>query len=176
MANIFSNQPHHSIPTSLSQCTQENPTATDIRRWAAWIESIGQVLVSIIAIAGGLLTLVLFIVSIQESFFSALLMLVILAITFTVICFVTYLGYHLPALIIGALASIVQSTTVSANVALLSASQAYDTSDTSNKDAHAPVSTPKPFIRPQPKDSWVCTCGQRNDFLNQTCKNCGKYK
>ncbi len=179
MANIFSYHPHQSVPDSLSQCLKEDRTASDIRHWAEWIESIGQILVVLIGIIGSILTMIFFIGALLENVLGAIIILVVCTITFALICFAVYIGYHLPALIVGALASIVQSTIVSANVALFSASHEYDQTQTpeTTHPASTPTSpAPKPTNLPK-TTSWVCSaCGTSNDRLSQSCTNCGKYR
>lgn len=179
MTTIFSNLPNKQIPSSPSQCTQTNPTASHLLYWANLIEKIGIIITTIVAIIGGLW--VLTIVS-QESGYnlgSALLTLLIGAISVTIICISIYISYHIPALLIGALASITQSTTVSANAALYSLPQGSQQpgSPSASATPSAPTTAPRPFVRPQKSDSWICkACSQRNSADTQFCKGCGKYK
>ena len=173
MTTIFSNLPNKQIPSSPSQCTQTNPTASHLLYWANLIEKIGIIITTIVAIIGGLLVLGTFFNGIGRGEDGAFRFLLIGAISVTIICISIYISYHIPALLIGALASITQSTTVSANAALYSLPQGSQQPGSPS----ASTAPPRPFVRPQKSSSWTCkACSQSNSADAQFCKSCGKYR
>lgn len=173
-----------SIPKNLSECTKFDPTANCLNSWANRLERWGEVLFVFLVISGAIISLILGLnaadnafhddefIAFMGAFFSSVL-------SWGLYAFVEYCAYHAIALLISALARIVQNTSVTSNVALYSAYQEYKSCETSVEDSIP--STPAPFIRPEiPKSKtevWHCPfCGQRNSTDSQFCKGCGKYK
>lgn len=136
MANMFSGNEKREIPTELSQCTQASPVASNLWLWAKRLETLGKVLFWIIILIGVIETGVLIIKAnavgtendeLLDLTFSQI-------VKYSLSAFIEYCSYHVLALLIGSLASIVQNSKISADVALLEANHHFPTEQTDSRN------------------------------------------
>ena len=133
MANMFSGHIKKQIPKNMEDCIKPDSVSTNLWVWCERLEKLGKFLFWILLIGGLILSISSSIVEKEvivreatywsdaetevrttfdfELFISLLLDTVLYA-------FLEYCAYHIIALLIGALASIVQNAEISANVAL----------------------------------------------------------
>lgn len=169
MENIFSNKTHKRVPQTLFECTQPDPTATNLHLWAERLENWGHILFCIIVFAGIFLSFSAALTAADEAryneetsaFFSAF---TINALLWALCAFLEYCTYHCIALLISALACITQNTIVTADIALFTALQ--QTGDATNSPSIAHLPDNANFVCPkcnhpvQKGESACCNCGQ----------------
>ena len=183
MDNIFIKQNYETVPKNINECRQIDPVSSNLWTWASWIETIGKITAVIIAVALAFVGLVFA----EESDGVSLLLLLAAPIG----AFLQYCTYHIVALRIGSLASIVQNTKISANIAMYSFKNEDSTETIEEKkesndnneiehmwrctDCGKMISqTPCPFCAKKPKETpyWCLTCGQEGPY-NGNCPVCG---
>lgn len=136
MANMFSGNEKKEIPTDLSQCVQGSPVASNLWVWAKRLETLGKVLFWLILIFGlietaGMIDTVKSTRAEEAQVFDLVFSQIV---KYTFSAFIEYCAYHVLALLIGSLASIVQNSKVSADVALLEASRHFSISQSDLKE------------------------------------------
>ena len=176
MSNMFSGKVSKKVPQTLSECVKPDPTASNLHIWAERLESWGKTLFILLIIIGAITSVVLGVVAADAAHYSDEILAFLSAffasaLAWALIAFVEYLTYHVFALLTSALASIVQNTIISANVALLTASQEFSCEDSSEElPEETLVSTAA-----NPTDCWICkSCGQHNKKTASFCVACGK--
>ena len=184
MSNMFSGKEQKQVPQSLSECTAQDKTATNLHIWAERLEKWGSILFGLLILVGiiSTITQTIEVADINEDLaFSACITSLI---TWGLYAFIEYCAYHALALLVSALASITQNTIITANVALYEASK--------NEPKAAPVQSAPKFsaasfstdsFTPIPKgpaptaNTWVCkNCGTSNKKEYGQCKKCGQYR
>ncbi|MBE6778854.1 MAG: hypothetical protein E7541_05650 [Ruminococcaceae bacterium] len=206
MANMFAGYVTKQIPKDLRSCYQTDSVSENLWVWCERIERWGLRLCLLL----GLLGIVFIIVDavemgqlldelrldtdeIQEAAIELGIELrpvydVVLEgiLLWAFYCFVEYCTYHVAALLIGALASIVQHTRITANIALYNAAQAEGIVE---EVAEQPVASQptKPetnysetlsgITMVDDKDIWICRrCGAKNRQGAICCSTCGNFK
>ena len=196
MANMFSGRLNKQVPRTLAECTETDETVSNLHTWAERLETWGKI-VFIILITVGVLDTIISAVAAHELLESSFSRNELIALgesapsvgevviksllTWAFYAFLEYCVYHVLALLISALATITQNTTVSANVALYKCSNATQPSSASTptKETNRPVSTyTKPVSHtPAPENMWTCkNCGTHNKNEYGQCKKCGQYR
>lgn len=137
MFSLFGEKEKMSIPKNLDECRTADTTARELWRIAEKVESWGATILFVIAILGLFSSLATndFINDItrEESLSGFFVSLIIWAIA----AVIEYITYHLISLFISAIASVVQSTRVSAKVALYRASKDFDPAPLSGETQEA---------------------------------------
>jgi len=114
MANMFLGNQEKKIPKNMDDCIKPDYVSTNLWCWCEWIEKWGKIVFWVLIVAEIILSLE---ASIEhkkidiEIFIPSLLEAALYA-------FLEYCAYHVLALLVGALASIVQNTKITANISL----------------------------------------------------------
>lgn len=166
MSNMFSGKVKKPIPYSLASCTAPDPTATNLHIWAERLESWGRCLFIFLIAAGVIISLICGFSTADAYYRDAVPAFIgafiLSAASFALIAFIEYCTYHVLALFISALACVVQNTIISANVALFSASQEFDVSESASEDNSLESDTPDETPA-APFSGWIRkSCGQHN--------------
>ena len=111
MNNMFSGNREKKIPKTFKDCYKTDNVTNNLWLWAERLETIGIVLAVIVGIAAFIIGIVMF----EDSDGGSLLISFLGA---PVAAFLEYISFHIIALLIGSLASIVQNTRISADIAL----------------------------------------------------------
>lgn len=111
MANMFSGNREKQIPKTFKDCYKTDNLTDNLWLWCERLEIIGKVLAVITAIVVFIIFITL---TINEYGYYIFIGLIITPIT----AFLEYITFHIIALLVGSLASIVQHTRISANIAL----------------------------------------------------------
>ena len=175
METMFSNMSQKKIPFNIKECMQTDPVSANLWTWCERLEKLGKILFWILIVRGLYNAIDSAITTTEvthgtfypytetETTFDFMVFLTS-AIATGIYAFLEYCGYHVIALLIGALASITQSNVITANVALLSNVQSSHP-DSSEKE-NSPIS-----------DRWQCEyCDEYNEKYLLYCKGCGKYR
>lgn len=197
MANMFSGNQKKTIPRTFEECYREDDVSSNLWLWGERIERFGKILLVILIIIGVVLAISTSITEQQieqegyyythtvtqknfdsKNFFGVLF-------DYAVYAFIDYCAYHALALLICALASIVQNTNISANIALfnsnvcrekINADSAKPSSRSAGKTADS--AEPNPGSADKPTDEahkWRCNvCG--NMISTSPCPHCGCTK
>ena len=150
MANMFSGNREKKIPINFKKCYETDNVAKNLWVWCERLETLGKVLFWILIISGVILALTSSITTTEvthgiyykytteetefavDIFISGLL-------STTLYSFIEYCTYHILALLIGSLATIVQHTKISADIALYTAAKnegiTFDKEETTNNTA-----------------------------------------
>ena len=130
MANIFKEQKNRSTPKTFKECVDKGPIEKEIWDWADRVQMIGEIILCLIITGGLFVSIVVGVEEEAANYYSkspevtfnmgkSFVSLVI----FTVCGLVEYCTYHVIALSLGAKASIVENTRISANIAMYKAAQ-----------------------------------------------------
>lgn len=171
MTNMFSNKTEKQIPKTLNDCVKADATVANLHTWAERLERWGKFLFWILIVIGVISTIFDTIDARDRGIDEELFVGVILtsAMSWALYAFIEYCAYHVLALLVSALASITQNTIISANVALLEASQHHKFTETT------PVPTANASVKkntePQ-KKCWACDTVQ--SAKNRICVKCGE--
>lgn len=180
---MFDDCSNEKSPNNLGDCLKQDKVTANLWSWAHNLEVIGQVLLAIILIAGVFETIVTAMatgeanVSEGASMFTAVVVLV----KWALYAIIEYCVYHVLALLVGSLASIVYHTKVTAQIAELQYRNEIP-AETKNANVHtAPAGNNSIFNTNNSTVSddgtWLCgSCGCRNQKSTKYCKNCGKSK
>lgn len=209
MANMFSGNLEKKIPRNFKECYETDSITRNLWSWCEWLEKWGKILFWVLIIGGLILSIFSSIVEKEvivreasyysdaeteirktfnfEFFLSSLFDTALYA-------FLEYLAYHLIALLIGSLATIVQHTKITANITLYNSAKAEGISDdyegksdeepkeTVENDANNLEQNNFSEILSKIPDSnigstWECkNCGSKNPQNSISCKTCGNYK
>ncbi len=135
MENMFSGNVEKKVPKSFSQCYETDNTSRNLWIWCERLEKFGKILLWVIIIFGTIIAVsssisteevtkgYYYTYTEEETSFDFALFIVTLTKT-VIYAFVEYCIYHVLALLIAALATIVQNTRITANVALFVNSKA----------------------------------------------------
>lgn len=185
-----------SIPKKLDECTVTNTTARELWRVAEAVESWGAIILIGIVILGIISSFVTnsFINDItRNEGFSGFLISIII---WSIVAVIEYIAYHLISLSIRANASVVQSNSVSAKVALYNASKNLDSAPSSRETGKETTPVPDhsafvkrinienysinmdaPAIEPKHTDTGdiICPkCGKSQKANRTVCWNCSQ--
>lgn len=202
MKNMFSGNREKQIPKDLKDCYKTDSTTQNLWIWCERLETCGKILFWILIIGGLIFSISTSIVEkeviveeatfwreaeteLRETFdFEIFIPLLFETALYS---FIEYCAYHVLALLISSLASIVQHTKITANIALYNSAKSESiTDDTENIRNHAPTpSDPKTDYSKKLSDITVdnssnywkcCFCGSNNPQGTLSCKTCGNYK
>lgn len=215
MKNMFSGNTQKSIPKSLKECTKIDPVSNNLWVWATRLENLGKILFFILIFIGILFTLFegvstyelleelddrgydraeLAEMGMDVSVFTVVVTSIL---KWGFFAFLEYCIYHVFALLVGALATLTQSSIITANVALLNNRKDWDISETEDTDApdaskvSSAANTPKATVNstpdvprkiitrptPPPPGMWECkNCGTHNKDAYSQCKKCAQYR
>lgn len=126
MKNLFTGQYKKRVPKTLNECIKPDGVSTDLWKWAERLERFGAIIFYSIIILGSIIAIAIgvnvykgySVIDEDEAILMSFLSIVISVFAFAISAFVEYCIYHSVALLIGALASIVQNTNISANLSL----------------------------------------------------------
>ncbi len=172
MANMFSGKNDKRIPTTLNECLKPDSTVTDLHRWAVLLESWGKILLYILIIAGAI-SIIIKVGFLADAGEDMIIPTIITSlITWGLCAFLEYIGFHVIALLISALASITQNTIISANVALFESGKNNGVPEATQP---SPSKAPLPN-RNLPKGQKKCyACGHVQSDHNTRCEKCGEF-
>ena len=157
MKNMFSNNTKKHIPNDFKECYKTDSITENLWVWAERLEKWGGILFFILIIVGILDTVFSTITTTSDT---VAIYVVSNALLWGLYAFIEYCAYHVIALLVGSLATIVQNTKITANIALYNAAK----NEPATKDI-----TPAPI-----NDGWTCnSCGATNNKTDTRCKNCG---
>lgn len=131
-ANMFKGGENKKVPQTFEECYQQDKVSSNLWIWAKRLETLGAVLLVALAVIGiGMSIQASFVDEVAsfssytytETVFHADILFTSL-ITWALYAFLEYCAYHILALFIGSLGSIVQNTNISANVALYNSAKA----------------------------------------------------
>jgi hypothetical protein len=181
MANMFSNKTEKQIPKTLNDCVESDATVANLHSWAEWLESWGKFLFRALIVIGIISTIFDAIEAADVSEELIVGAIITSAISWALYAFIEYCAYHVLALLVSALAIITQNTTISANVALLEASQHHRFVETAsapltNSSAGSQHGNTAKYNTEQEKDAillanggWKCVCGRVNASYVSSC-------
>ncbi len=205
MANMFSGHTEKKIPKDLESCykldAQDDAVTYNLWRWSEATEKIGKILFWFIVISGIAIAIYTSISTVEvtkgtyytytktETKFDVELFITALLDTARY-ALIEYFAYHVIALLIASLATIVQHTKITANIALYNAAKTYnideventtddmtDVEEVNEQENTEPVEQKKMFEEVIPTEKWVCQkCGASNSKHSMCCSTCGEYK
>ena len=125
MANMFSGGEKREVPKSFDDCLKPDNVSSNLWVWGQRIETFGKIIFVLLIIAGLIISIAISVTKKEatyswqsdktvfeyKTFFQSLL-------RYAIYAFVEYITYHVLALLICSLASIVQNTRIAADVAL----------------------------------------------------------
>ena len=129
MKNMFTGHSQKKVPKTLNDCIKPDGVSSNLWIWAERLEKWGSVLFGLIIIFGIINMISTGVTTYQEidilgdedaATLATVFAVLTSLFTYALYAFLEYCAYHAIALLIGALASIVQNTNVSANLALYS--------------------------------------------------------
>lgn len=134
MENMFSGAQNKKTPKSVKECLKPDPVSTNLWIWCQRLETLGKILFWIILIGGIILSIITALVKVEvggtyysrtETQFDVIIFFTSLVET-GLYALIEYCVYHMIALLVGALGSIVQNTKLSADLALYRSSLGED--------------------------------------------------
>ena len=169
---MFSSYLEKQIPKNFKECYDVDQITANLWQWARNLETIGK----IFAIISGIITFISGIVMMGTTEGASIIICIIAPIT----AFLEYISFHITALLIGSLASIVLNTRIIANINIFKYAQENGIND--NVDDKTNNAIINNFINSnvQPQDetlkkithSWRCqNCGFT--ILSYPCQYCG---
>ena len=193
MKNMFSGKSEIKIPKTLNECIKPDATVTNLHVWSERVENLGKMLFRILIVAGIIMSIIMLVQNDHDEFVAFSSAFSTLA-TWALYAFIEYCSYHIIALLISSLASITQSTLITANITLYKASlndadstkqstdEPTETVDTVVKSApiidnKKPVSHAHATPSPTADRMWTCkNCGTLNKYEYGMCKKCAQYR
>lgn len=138
--NIFSGLQSKKVPESIDECMKVDPITANLWLWCERLETLGKALFWILLVVGVIASFAvstdfeeLMRYGLEDAFNGSMLFESLFQTA--LYAFLEYCAYHIIALLVGALASIVQNTKVSADLALYASSQ--------DSNYHAPEEAPE---------------------------------
>ena len=193
MENMFSGNTEKKIPKNLKDCYMTDKVSHNLWIWCERLEKLGEILFWFLLIGGLLLSITSSIIEkeviveeasylheakteLRKTFDFELF--IPLLLDTALYAFLEYCAYHIIALLIGALASIVQHTKITADVALYNSTKSENPINKPHTEYQPPQSTPTKTNSPGTAvNNWKCSkCGESNTPHALYCKNCGTYK
>ena len=162
------------IPKNLDECREKDQVTIDLWAWAGRVAGLGKLLMWLLIIAGIIMLIFGFIqiVDGQEEVGSSILL---SGESCFLYAFVAYLACKTMALLISALANIVENTRISARIALYKEAKEYG-AQVSRAGENAVAENKKTAITMQ-GGIWVCpSCGAMNGADLYSCSDCGASK
>jgi len=166
------------VPETFEECYQTDAVSNNLWNWAGWLETWGKRLLIFLIIFGVFASIKVAIEFADVDEELAVYNCINSIVQWLLYAFLEYCAYHVLALLISALASIVQNSKISADVALYNAAKQENILKTEeNKDANASVVPASAGKKINSGDYWRCkVCGTKNEIHKQYCKDCGTYK
>lgn len=179
------------IPKSLKECYATDNVSSNLWGWSEWLEVWGgRVLVILIII--GIISTIAQAVQVAQIDENLVFLTVITSIaTWVLYAFIEYCAYHVLSLLIASLATIVQNTRITANVAIYNVAkeegilkegvilkdEPKKSTPSASKQNTGYSLSKLANERKNSNSFWICKeCGTKNDESNLHCKDCGKYK
>ena len=180
MANIFSEASKKRFPKTAKDCIEPDYVSQSLWHWAQGIERYGKIALIITIILG----ILFFVISMASGDAATIgVAFLVVPIVTAVAAIIEYLTYHTIALLIGALASLVQNTAISANIALLNTNGLSDASTEETEKAADETLSPESFVWHPVSEATATSIGETNikctnchrvQFKgNKTCTQCG---
>lgn len=156
------------IPNSLKACYQEDPVSSNLWTWSERLTLCGRIILIVLIVIGFISTIIDGIVAYDMSYStggSVFIAIITSLVSWTLYAVIEYFTYHVLSLLIAALASIVENTRISADVALYSKA----------KEEGLLVKT-TPVAKGSGEGTWRCKkCGRIMPQYTGTCA-CGNTK
>ena len=173
MANMFSGNLEKKVPKNFKECCKTDNTSLNLWTWCERLETWGQFLFWFI-IAGGVISIIASMINEQMTTD----LFIITVVETGIWAFVEYCAYHVIALLIASLATIVQNTRISANIALYHEAKAEGFIKEEPKSASTvKQSTTVSPDKPVSAEAWSCVkCGRKNPAGTNICSLCGQIK
>lgn len=187
MANMFSGNIEKEIPKNLKDCYAVDSTSQNLWIWCQRLEGWGKFLFWVIIIVGLIISILaanttkdisdeLYRYTDTESSVNSIVLIISFGIT-AICAFIEYCTYHAIALLIASLATIVQNTKITANVALYNTAKKDGLLNKETENSASSTQFKSVNGTPINKNSWICKeCRTENNISNMSCKNCGKYR
>ncbi len=188
MANMFSGYTQKEIPKNMEDCIKPDSVSSSLWGWCERLEKWGKILFWVLIIGGLILSISTSIVEkevvVEEATYWSeaeteirktfdLEIFIPLLLETALYAFLEYCAYHIFALLIGTLASIVQNTKISANIALYRAFPNPDIKrqESNKKEEHHETTKKEESTTKTDTHKWRCAnCG---NFISQDpCPNC----
>lgn len=178
--NMFSNNQNKKIPRNLNECIATDDIVINLWTWAERLEKFGKVLLWII-IAWGLISSISGAYVLEEVHFDweepekiVAAVFVVSVVEWAFYAFLEYCAYHILALLVGSLASIVQHTKITANIAMFEAEYGRPqvTNDATNH-SHIKSTAQVKTTQATKAKYWTCDCGTENSANSLFCESCG---
>ncbi len=168
------------IPKSLKDCYVTDAVSYKLWYWSDWLEVWGgRVLIALIVI--GIISIIAQAVQIADINEDLVFITVISSLVkWAIYVFIEYCAYNVLSLLIASLATIVQNTRITANVAIYNTAKEEgilpeDSEDPITNSGYSLTKRARP--RTDSNGFWFCEeCGTRNEAKALHCKDCGKYK
>ncbi|MBE7050839.1 MAG: hypothetical protein E7394_08800 [Ruminococcaceae bacterium] len=179
------------VPDTLEECYVTDEISYNLWTWAERVELWGKKM-AFVLIAIGLTTVVIQILQMAEEYYDEVIVFTSVAVhifKWGIYVFLEYCAYHMLALLIASLATIVQNTNITSNIALYKEAKGnFKNADTQNvtaekKDfcgnkAESGYSLLKMAKERNEEDGyWICkSCGRKNNINVYYCNDCGNHK
>ena len=173
------------VPKSLKECYATDKVSSNLWSWSERLEVWGGRVLVILIIIGIISTIgqAIQVVDIDEDL--VFITVITSIITWILYAFIEYCVYHVLSLLIASLATIVQNTRITANIAIYNVAKEEGLFN-EEPETHSSPKTKQPSGyslsklangRTDSNGSWICKeCGTKNDARKLYCKDCGKYK
>lgn len=161
------------IPKSLKDCYATDYVSSNLWNWSNQLESWGRIILVILIIIGIISTIGQAVLVAEDNVDFVFLTVITSIATWTFYAFIEYCVYHVLSLLIASLATIVQNTRITANVAIYNAAK-----EEGNPNGETGYSSSKlDNERTSGSTLWICKeCGTKNAVGNVYCVDCGKHK
>ena len=157
-----------SIPKSLEECYEEDSISKELWQWSEWLKSWGLKVLGLLIVIGIISTIgdAVQMADIDEDL--VIYTVISSIISWGLYAFIEFCAYNVLALLIAALASIVQNSKIAANVALYSTSK----DECSLNDEKESSDVQKKAEKETVQHSWLChSCGKMR--TKTPCPYCG---
>lgn len=148
MANIFSEIEEKRIPKNFKDCYTNDSLTDSLWQWVKNLEKIGK----IFAILFAIITIIISIAMFEDTDGASVVIGIFVA---PIIAFLEYVSFHMIALLLASLASIVQNTKISANIELYKHINTINGEDITAKE-------------------YACACGNIVSFGQYKCEKCNR--
>ena len=167
---MFSGQKEKTVPKDLKECYQTDSVTHNLWTWAERLEIIGKIMAIITAvsviISGAIID--------DTGYWDGIMFLISIA-SAPIAAFFTYVSYHVIALLVSSLASIVQHIKITANLNLYNSSKEDISNDNVEKSTYTEnnnIKNAKLSSNIQPP-YWCANCGTEGPF-EECCPQCGR--
>ena len=156
MNTMFTENLEKEIPKSLNDCYKTDNLTKNLWIWCERIEKVGIIFFRVLIVLGIIISIIGLINDMDYNEDQALPNLITTFTTWGIYAFIEYVSYHVIALLIGSLASIVQHTKITANVALYNCKKQFsDSLNVSKSPAIKKVSLNNTTKNDEPRNNTI---------------------